>query len=74
LQNIADHFGFTPLIAATITEAFTGWSKLQTERRPVPLITIWAIWKWHNRILYNSIRDPQSTVLEYILHLYNENG
>lgn len=73
-QSIADQFGFAFVNTLSITEAFTGLSKLQTEKRPIPLLTIWAIWKWHNRIIFNSIKDPQTTVFEYILPLYKEIG
>lgn len=42
-QNLATHFGFTYVNAPSITKAFTGWSNMYIERRPITLLTIWAI-------------------------------
>lgn len=73
-RNLAAHFGYTNSSYPSISEAFNEWSNMIIEWRPIPFITIWAIWKWRNGTIFKSKRESHSTVFESIICLYNALG
>lgn len=40
--------------------------------RPIPLLSIWAIWKWRNRMIFYSKKEPFPKVFESIVCLYEK--
>ena len=73
-QNLAAHFGFKRTSFPSIPEAFKGWSDMNIDWPPIPLLTIWAIWKWQNGSIFNSKKESHFSIFESILHLHNELG
>jgi len=69
--NLVAHFGYTHSSFPSIPEAFKGWSVMNKEWRAIPLLTIWAIWKWRNGMNFSTKRESHSSVIESILSLYN---
>lgn len=51
-QRLTSQFGFVNVFAPTIQETFYKCSIMSCTWRPVLLITIWTIWKWHNQIIF----------------------
>lgn len=70
-QNLAVHFGFNRISFPSIMEAFDWWGKMEFDWRPIPLLTLWAIWKWRNGALFHSRKENYVSIYESIISQYN---
>eukprot|EP00253_Pinus_taeda_P006727 PITA_06727 len=69
--DLARLYSFPHVLFTSVQEAFSSWSSRAAKLRPLLLITVWHIWRWRNRRIFDSYKPPLLTIMPGICSLFD---
>jgi len=69
-RKLASVFGFPGVSHPSIKEAFVWWGALRPDSWPIPMITIWFIWKWENKKIFQNSNEVFGSIMDKIIPYY----
>eukprot|EP00253_Pinus_taeda_P023722 PITA_23722 len=70
-RDLARLYSFPHIPFNFVQEAFTRWSSRAAKLRPLLIITVWHIWRWRNRRIFDSYRPPLLSISPGICSLFD---